>query len=69
MLIWNLDQLLQERNMSAADLSQLSGVHTNVLSRIRTNKQRRVDLDVLERISDSLDVSIGKLIIKKESMK
>lgn len=66
MLIWNLNQILEERNMSASDLSQLSDVHTNVLSRIRTNKQKRVDLDVLERISDALDVSIEELIIKKK---
>jgi DNA-binding Xre family transcriptional regulator len=66
MLIWNLDRLLREKNMTAIELAKLSNVHPNVLSRIRKNQQRRIDFDVLERIADSLGVSLDELIIKQK---
>jgi DNA-binding Xre family transcriptional regulator len=65
MLIWNLDRLLREKNMTAIELAKISNVHPNVLSRIRQNQQRRIELDVLERIADSLGVSLDELIIKQ----
>jgi DNA-binding Xre family transcriptional regulator len=66
MLIWNLDRLLREKNMTAIELAKVSNVHPNVLSRIRQNQQRRIDFDVLERIADSLGVSLDELIIKQK---
>jgi DNA-binding Xre family transcriptional regulator len=66
MLIWNLDRLLREKNMTAIELAKISNVHPNVLSRIRQNQQRRIELDVLERIADSLGVSLDELIIKQK---
>jgi DNA-binding Xre family transcriptional regulator len=66
MLIWNLDELLIEKRMTSIQLAKASNVHPNVISRIRKNLQRRIDLDVLERIADSLGVSLDELIIKQK---
>jgi DNA-binding Xre family transcriptional regulator len=67
MYIWNLDELLRRKNMTAIQLANLSNVHPNVLSRIRKNQQRRIELDVLERIADSLEVSLDELIVKNKN--
>jgi DNA-binding Xre family transcriptional regulator len=67
MLIWNLDRLLREKNMTAIELAKVSNVHPNILSRIRLNQQRRIELDVLERIADSLEVPLDELIVKKKN--
>jgi DNA-binding Xre family transcriptional regulator len=67
MYIWNLDELLRRKNMTAIQLANLSKVHPNVLSRIRKNQQRRIELDVLERIADSLEVSLDELIVKNKN--
>lgn len=55
LLEWNLDKYMDDHNLSFKDVVEKTNVHKNIISRIRNNRQRRIDLDVLERIIKGLD--------------
>ena len=55
MLEWNLDKYMEENKLSFKDVVEKTDIHKNVISRIRNNRQRRLDLDVLERLIKGLN--------------
>ena len=55
MLEWNLDKYMEESNLSFKDVVEKTNIHKNIISRIRNNRQKRLDLDVLERLIKGLD--------------
>lgn len=64
-LKWNLDQYMIEHNLKSKDVIHLTGLHPNIVTRIKNNKQRRVDLDVLERLCVGLNVTPNQLFRKE----
>jgi putative transcriptional regulator len=49
-------------NLTYQDLTDATGIATSTLSRIATNKQRRVDLSVLERLCAFFDCELQDLM-------
>ncbi|OIJ09463.1 hypothetical protein BKP35_16545 [Anaerobacillus arseniciselenatis] len=62
MLLWNLDNYMKKNNLSSQDVISKTGIHPNIISRIKRNKQRRIDLDVLERLLLGLNCSPNDLL-------
>jgi DNA-binding Xre family transcriptional regulator len=54
-LEWNLDKYMDEEDLTFQEVVEKTKVHKNIISRIKNNRQRRLDLDVLERIIKGLD--------------
>lgn len=61
-LKWNLDVIMKERDLSNEDVVQLTSIHRNVISRIKNNSQNRIDLDVLERLLQGLNLTPNDLL-------
>ncbi|WP_369371275.1 helix-turn-helix domain-containing protein [Vibrio ezurae] len=57
----NLPRILGERRMKISDLSRLTGVHRNILTRIYNESANRVDLDVIVAICAGLSIQVGEL--------
>lgn len=64
-----LEQLLNERGMTAYALAKQAGLHQSVIGKFRHNRAKAVRLDVLERICDALECEPGDLLIKKAEKK
>lgn len=55
-----LKDILQERDMAQAELSRLSGVREEVISRMVNNKYERIQLEHLECIMRILEVDFNE---------
>lgn len=62
MLMWNLDNFMKKNDLSSQDVISKTSIHPNIISRIKRNKQRRVDLDVLERLVVGLQCTPNDLL-------
>jgi putative transcriptional regulator len=67
---WNLDVIMKQKKLKLEEVSRLTSIHRNVLSRIKNNQQERVDLHTIERLLLGLNVTPNDLFrfvyIKKE---
>jgi putative transcriptional regulator len=63
MIILKLDEMLDKRNMTAYALHKVSGLHQSVISKIRHNKSKALQLDVLDKLCESLECLAGDLIV------
>jgi putative transcriptional regulator len=63
MIILKLDEMLDKRNMTAYALHKVSGLHQSVISKIRHNKSKALQLDVLNKLCESLECLAGDLIV------
>jgi transcriptional regulator with XRE-family HTH domain len=57
-----LKQLREAHGLTQAELAERANVARATINRIETGRQRRVDLDVLEKVAAALGVSPGLLI-------
>lgn len=64
-----LEQLLNERGMTAYALAKQAGLHQSVIGKFRHNTAKAVRLDVLERICDALGCEPGELLVRKSEKK
>lgn len=64
-----LGELLVEKDLEQKQLAELTGVTTRAISELVNNKQKRITLDSLAKISDALEIDdISDLIeIKKDT--
>lgn len=64
-----LGELLVEKDLEQKQLAELTGVTTRAISELVNNKQKRITLDSLAKISDALEIDdIGELLeIKKDT--
>jgi putative transcriptional regulator len=58
----NLDEVLNERNMSSVDLANAIGITKANLSILKTGKAKAIRFSTLERICDVLDCQPGDLL-------
>lgn len=58
----NLHMVLADRRMQQKELSELTGISTNILSWYCQEKVKKVDLDYLNRICNTLDCDITDII-------
>ncbi len=56
-----LSSIMQERNLTVADVARLSGVADSTIRGIVVRKQNKVSLDVAFKLSDGLGVSLEYL--------
>ena len=63
MIRLRLDEILQEKNMSAYALHIKSGLHQSVISKIKRNLSKALQLDVLDKLCETLECSAGDLIV------
>ena len=61
MLKCNLPTILDERKMRISDLARDTGIHRNTISRVYNETVTRIELDVVESICASLDITVGDL--------
>lgn len=59
-----LEQLLNERGMTAYALAKQAGLHQSVIGKFRHNAAKAVRLDVLDRICEALGCEPGELLVK-----
>ena len=64
-----LEQLLNERGMTAYALAKQAGLHQSVVGKFRHNVAKAVRLDVLDRICDALGCEPGELLVRKSEKK
>lgn len=60
-LEWNLDAYMREHGLGVDDVSNKTGIHRNIISKIKNNKQQRIDLHSIERLLIGLDLSPNQL--------
>lgn len=61
-----LDELLTERDMTLARLSQLVGVSVVNLSVLKNNRARAIRYSTLIGICEALDCEIGDLLVRAD---
>lgn len=57
----NLSKILGERRVKIADLARATNINRGTLTRMYYEEATRVDLDVVERLCNHLDLDIGEL--------
>ena len=62
MIRFRLNDVLEDRDWSAYRLAQESGLHEAVISKLRNNKARRIDLETLSTLCEALECTAGDLI-------
>lgn len=58
----NLKQILRERNMTASDLSKITGISPNALGKIINNQSSSIHFDTIDKLLSTLDISLSDLI-------
>ncbi len=61
-LAFRVAELRKARGWTQEELAERAGVGRVTIARIESGKNRRVDLDVLERLAAAFDVGAGYLI-------
>ena len=54
-----LKELLAEKGITQAELAETTGVATSTLSRFANNNVNRIDIGILNKISDALNLDDG----------
>ncbi len=62
MIKLKLDEMLREKNMTAYALHIKSGLHQSVISKIKRNMSKALQLDVLDTLCKALECQPGELI-------
>jgi putative transcriptional regulator len=62
MIKLKLDEMLREKNITAYALHIKSGLHQSVISKIKRNMSKALQLDVLDTLCKALDCQPGELI-------
>lgn len=57
-----LDEVLKEKNMNINQLSQLTKIPRSSLIPLRDNTRKRIDLEMIQTIAESLNISENELI-------
>lgn len=59
---FRLDQVLEERSLSQAELSRRSGVSLVTVNAIKQNRTRQVSLETLDKLCEALACDPGELL-------
>lgn len=62
MLKFQIDKLLQQKNKSLYWLAKETGISYPTLHKIMNNQTVSVNLDILEKISKTLEISLDELL-------
>lgn len=58
-----VDELLEERGMTVADLVAQTGLSYNTALALKRNASKTLRLDTIARICDALGVQIGRILV------
>ena len=64
---WNLNNLLEKKNISKTQLSYRAEVSHTQINRICKGETTRIDLSTLARICTVLDCEVSEIILIKDS--
>lgn len=64
---FRLKELKKEKGLTYRQIEAGANVSKSILSKMGTNKQRQVSLDVLDRLTDFLRCELNDLIIKTDN--
>lgn len=67
MVKFRLDEIMTERRLKYREVAEGAGVALSVVYNIKQNRSTRVDLDVLDRLSNYLEVEPGDLLAKTKN--
>lgn len=62
-----IKNLRKEKNYSAAELSDRSGVARSLISQLETGKRQSANIDTLDRLAKALDVSLSHFVSEEPS--
>ncbi|WP_350349091.1 helix-turn-helix transcriptional regulator [Agromyces sp. G08B096] len=62
-----LDELLAERGMTLARLSEIVGVTVVNLSVLKNDRARAIRFSTLQAICDALDCEVGDLLVRRRA--
>ena len=65
-IVIKINELLIEKNMSKNQLEEKSNLQRTQLNSYANNKVKRIDLDVLARLCDALDVNVENILEYKK---
>lgn len=65
-IVIKINELLIEKNMSKNQLEEKSNLQRTQLNSYANNKVKRIDLDVLARLCDALDVNVEDILEYKK---
>lgn len=57
-----LRELRKSRNMTQAELAEISGVHLHTISKIECELQKNIFLGTLQKLAHGLDVTVKEII-------
>jgi XRE family transcriptional regulator of biofilm formation len=64
----HIKQLRAERNLSLAQLAELSGVNKSYLSKVERGLQKNPSISIVRKLSVAFDVSLDELTSQDESV-
>ncbi|MDM1487707.1 MULTISPECIES: helix-turn-helix transcriptional regulator [Acinetobacter] len=66
MIYSNLAVLLAERKLKVADLVRMTGINKSTLHKLYNGESVRIDFDTIDKICESLNITVGELLIHKK---
>lgn len=61
-LVWLLDQWMEIRGVTNAQLAEATGYHPKTISKLRNNLPGRIDIETLAKLCIALECQPGDLI-------
>lgn len=63
-----LRKIRKDKKLSAAELSQISGVARSLISQLESGKRQSTSIDTVYRLAKALNVSVASLLIEEPSI-
>ena len=63
----HLSRLLEERHMSQAELSRITGIRPNTINNLYHGASVRITLDYLDRICEAFDCDLDQLLTRTKN--
>ncbi len=61
MLKCNLSKIMGEKRLKIADVARDTGINRGTITRIYNEEATRIELDVVEKLCQYLDIEVGEL--------
>ena len=65
MINCQLSKILGEKRIKVAALARETGINKNTLHRLFNDEATRIELDVLDKLCEYLDVEIGEMLVRE----
>jgi len=62
MIKCHLSRMMCERKLKVSDVARATGIHRNMITLLYYERAKRIDFDVIEKLCNYLNCSIGDLL-------